>query len=104
MGKARAIVLKTRTFTKHGDARDFFSAMLKRYSLGERVSDADAIELTALMARHDEEAEKVGIGIDYFSVNPAPEYPDQRCFWITRTDGSRIDVSYQHCLEKKAYD
>ncbi len=78
--------------------------MLHRYSLGEQVSSADSIDLIALMTRHDEEVEKVGSGIAYFSVNPAPEYPDQRCFWITRTDGSHIDVSYQHCLEKKTYD
>lgn len=72
--------------------------------MGQRVSDTDASDLAALIVRHDDHAEKVGSGIAHFSVNAAPDYPGQRCFWITRTDGTRIDVSYQHCLEKKHYD
>lgn len=104
MGKARAILIGTRSFAKAGDARTYFSEMLGRYTLGERISDADAADLTALMARHDERVEKAGSGIAYFSVNQAPDYPTQRCFWITRTDGTHIDISYQHCLEKKPYD
>lgn len=104
MGKTRSINLGTRSFSKAGDARSFFSSMLQRYGIGERVSEIDAADLASLMNRHDEKADKIGCGVAYFSVNPAPEYPDQRCFWITRTDGSQIDISYQHCLEKKPYD
>lgn len=104
MGKARSITIDTMVFDKAGDAQAFFSAMLGRYGLHERVADSDAVHLTALLKRHDEADEKVGSGVDFFSVAPAPDYPDQRCFWITRTDGSRIDISYKHCLEKKPGD
>ena len=104
MGKARSIVIDTKTFAKAGDARIFFSEMLQGYSMGDRVSDEDASHLAALLRRHDEEADKIGTGIAHISVGPAPDYINQRCFWLTRTDGSRIDFSYQHCLEKKPYD
>lgn len=104
MGKARSIAIDTKAFSKVGDARIFFSEMLQRYSMGDRVNDEDAAHLTALLSRHDEEADKVGKGIAHISVGPAPDYANQRCFWITRIDGSRIDFSYQHCLEKKSYD
>ncbi|QHL91628.1 DUF3223 domain-containing protein [Sphingomonas changnyeongensis] len=104
MGKARQISIRTRTFAKAGDATAHFSGMLNRYPLDNRVSDTDALDLMALLDRHDERVEKVGCGIAYFSVNAAPDYPGQRCFWITRTDGTHIDWSYQHCLEKKSYD
>lgn len=104
MGKARSIQIDTRFFEKAGDATAFFSSMLQGYPQGARVSDADAEDLYALIKRHDEMPEKVGCGIDYFAVDAAPDYPDQRCFWIVRTDGSRIDVSYKHCLERKHYD
>lgn len=104
MGKARPIAISTRTFAKAGDATAHFSGILNGYSIGERVSDADALDLAALLERHDERTEKVGCGISHFSVNAAPDYPGQRCFWITRTDGTHIDWSYQHCLEKKPYD
>lgn len=104
---ARKIVLKTRTFEKAGDAKSFFSKMLKSYSVGERVSDIDATDLTALLDRHDEKSEKIGVGIGYFEVNlPPAEYPPytKQCFWIVRTDGSKIDISIGHCLERKPYD
>ncbi|WP_010183323.1 DCL family protein [Sphingomonas sp. PAMC 26605] len=105
MGKARSIALDTQTFAKAGDATLFFSGLLQRYKLGDRVSDEDEMHLHALLKRHDEADKKRGTGVAYFSVDSAPEpYSGQRCFWITREDGSRIDISYQHCLEKKPYD
>ncbi len=104
---ARKIVLDTRTFEKSGDATLFFSNMLKGYTVGERVSEIDAEDLTALLERHDEKSEKIGNGIAYFEVNlPPPEYPPytQKCFWIVRVDGSKIDFSIGHCLKRKPYD
>ena len=104
MGRARAISIATRTFSKTGDAKLFFGEMLNRYSLGEKVSQEDAADLIALMDRHNEKREKIGSGVSYFSVDRAPDYPDQRCFWITRSDGSQIDISFHHCLEAKPLD
>lgn len=104
MGKARSITIDTQTFSKAGDAQAFFSRMLQSYPVGDRVSDEDALHLNALLRRHDEEVDKIGSGVSHFSVGPAPDYPDQRCFWITRTDGTKVDFSYKHCLEKKPFD
>lgn len=104
MGKARSITIDTISFDKAGEARTFFSSMLQRYSPGDRVSDDDTAHLKALLRRHDEEADKIGVGVSHMTVGPAPDYFNQQCFWINRVDGSRIDFSYQHCLEKKPYD
>ena len=104
MGKARQIRLDTRLFFKAGDASAFFSGMLNRYSIGQRVSAADQADLEALLKRHDERVEKIGIGINYIEVSNAPDEFGGRCFWIVRTDGSRIDFSFKHCLAPKAYD
>lgn len=104
MGKARRIILDTRVFEKAGDATIFFRKMLNRYSLGERVSDKDAQDLTALLNKHEEKDEKIGSGLDYFEVNlpPADAPPfSVRCFWLIRKDGSRIDISYVNCLKAK---
>lgn len=103
----RKIILQTRTFEKAGDAKSFFSNMLNKYQIGQRVSDEDAVELTALLERHDEKHEKIGTGVAYYEVNnPPQEYPryTEKCFWIVRTDGSKIDFSIKHCLDKKPYD
>jgi len=107
MGRSRAIAIKTRTFEKAGDATAFFRAMLGRYRIGERVSDEDALDLLALLDRHDERDEKIGSGIAGFEVSyPPSDTPQfsQRCFWIVRSDGTKIDFSFVHCLAPKAYD
>jgi len=108
MGKARKIPLKTRTFDKAGDATAFFKDMLNRYQIGDRVSAADSADLVALLERHDERDEKVGKGIAGFEVSVPPDDGtpqfSERCFWIVRTDDTRIDFSYIHCLAPKPYD
>ena len=107
MAKARKITLSTRIFEKAGDATDFFKEMLHRYEIGERVSEADAAELKALLERHDDKDEKVGAGIEGFEVNTPPEDAppfSTRCFWLVRTDGTMVDFSYKHCLERKPND
>jgi Protein of unknown function (DUF3223) len=107
MGKARRISVGTRSFDKAGDATAFFKEMLNRYRIGDRVSDEDAVDLSALLERHDDRDEKVGTGIAGFEVNnppaDAPPY-STRCFWVMRTDGTKLDISYKHCLEPKPYD
>lgn len=107
MGKARIIVLKTRTFDKAGDATAFFKEMLNRYPIGARVSAQDADDLEALLERHNERDEKIGVGIAGFEIGVPPDDVPQfssRCFWLVRTDGTKIDISYKHCLEPKPYD
>jgi len=107
MGKARRITLATRSFDRAGDATAFFKAMLNRYHIGDRVSNEDAVDLSALLERHDELEDKVGVGVAGFEVNLPPKDVPQfskRCFWIIRVDGSKVDFSVAHCLESKPYD
>lgn len=107
MGKARKISLRTRKFEKAGDATAFFAAMLNRYEIGDRVSLEDAADLAALLERHSEYDEKVGNGIAAFEVNVPPDDVPQfseRCFWVLRADGSKIDFSIGHCLKAQPYD
>ncbi len=103
MGKARKITLDTRAFEKAGDATVFFRDMLHRYQIGQHISDADSEDLMALLKRHDEREEKEGVGMSHFEVGDPPEHSG-RCFWIIRTDGSRVAFSFVHCLENKPGD
>lgn len=107
MGKTRKISLTTRTFDKAGDATAFFKEILNRYSIGDRVSTQDALELSALLERHSERDEKVGTGIAGFEVNVPPDDVPQfskRCFWVVRCDGTKIDFSIGNCLQARPYD
>ncbi len=103
MGRAREIQIETRTFKKAGDGTAFFREMLNRYSPGDRVDASDSVDLAALLKRHDEYADKVGEGVDHYKVDNAPDH-NTKCFWIVRADGSEVDFSYGHCLEKKDGD
>lgn len=107
MGKARRITLTTRSFQKAGDATAFFTAMLNRYNIGDRVSAEDATDLRALLGRHDQFEEKAGAGIAGFEVNTPPEDVPQfsrRCFWVIRSDDTRVDFSIGHCLRPRPCD
>jgi hypothetical protein len=96
MPRGRPVVLETRSFSNQKEATAFFRAMLSRYRPKQRVSDEDAADLAALLTRHFEYAEKVGVGIDHFEVMSA-EFGTQ-CFRLVRTDGTGEDFSYPHCI------
>lgn len=102
MGKARQIIIDTRTFSKATDAMGYFSDMLNRYSKDQTVNPDDHADLAALLKRHDEYLEKLGPGINRFEVSNAPDGYPGKCFWIVRLDGSRCDFSFKHCLERKS--
>jgi hypothetical protein len=89
----------TRHFPKKGDAMSFFREMLNRYKPGDRVNDADAADLAALLKHHTDYRAKVGAGIAHFGVM-ANLYNTQS-FAIVRVDGTRDDFSYKHCITPK---
>ena len=82
-------------FDRKRDATDFFRIMLYKYDLGDKVSNDDAEILTELVAMHPEAAEKIGCGIQSFSIRTA-DY-NTRCFWVNRTDGSAERFSFKAC-------
>lgn len=96
MGRAKPVVLSTRTFAKQGDAMTYFSDMLHRYAPGDRVSPEDSAHLEQLLQRHPKAASKIGVGIDHFEVQEA-EY-DTQCFRVVRTDGTWESFSYKPCV------
>jgi hypothetical protein len=104
MVMVRKITLETVAFEKAGDATEFFRKILNNYSIGDTIDDSNARHLEALLVRHDERDEKIGVGIHHFEVDSAPDEFGGKCFWIVRSDGSRIDFSYPHCLKRKPYD
>lgn len=96
---AKSFATDTRTFSKKAEATSFFRAMLNRYTPGDRVNDADATDLAALLKHHTEYAQKVGAGIDHFCV--MENLHGTQSFEIVRTDGTRDDFSYIHCITPK---
>lgn len=101
MGRAKPVVLDTRTFATQEEARGFFSEMLQRYIPGEEVCGDDARLLSSLFERHPDYLEKRGAGVKRYEVMPA-EYGTQ-CFCVVRLDGTREGFSYHACIAKKTY-
>jgi hypothetical protein len=96
---AKLFIIETRTFPRKQDAREFFRSMLHKYKAGDRIDTEDARDLSALLKHHTEYEEKLGVGIDHFSVM-WNRYGTQS-FQIIRLDGSRDDFSYDHCITPK---
>ena len=94
MARGNPVILAARSFPSQGAATAFFKEMLSRYRAGDRISDVDALDLAALLERHDEFAQKVGCGTDHFSVMMTEH--DTPCFRIERKDGTGTDFSYLH--------
>ena len=82
----KPVTIATRAFDSQGDAKAFFKEMLNRYKPDECVGEEDALHLAALLERHSEYQEKVGIGLDCFEVMMS-EHGTQ-CFRIVRRDPS----------------
>ena len=99
MPRGKPVVLETRSFDNQKEATAFFKAMLNRYRPKQRVSGDDEADLAALLKRHTEYEEKVGLGIAHFEVMSA-EFGTQ-CFRLVRVDGTGEDFSYPHCIASR---
>lgn len=99
MARGHPVDIATRSFPSKDAAKKFFSEMLHRYRAGDRVNDADGLELLALLERHLEYSAKVGCGVDHFEVMDTEE--GTPCFRVVRTDGSGDDFSFNHCIGQR---
>lgn len=93
---AKPITLGPEHFEKRGDAVAYLKAMLNKYDLGDRVNAEDAVILRAALEHHPHATEKIGCGINDFSVRSA-DY-GSKCFWVNRTDGTTEKFSITGCI------
>jgi hypothetical protein len=107
MGKSIPVYLPNgRSWPKKGDAAKHFRDMLNRYAVGSRVNGpSDHSDLAALIAVYDSvvpkgQPTKGGSGIDYFEKDLDRDHPgNTTCFFVVRTDGTRIDFSLGRALD-----
>ncbi len=88
------------SFPTKSTAADHFRKMLYRHEIASQIPDPDATELNWLLERHPEFRDKLGGGIEHFSVRNA--LYGTRCFEIVRKDGSTTDFSFHSCVGGKA--
>jgi transposase-like protein len=89
MARGKPVELATQSFANQAEATAFFKTMLNTDKPKDRVSDDDAPHLAALLERHTEYDQKVGCGVDHFTVMMT-EHGTQ-CFRVIRKDGTGTD-------------
>ena len=97
--RATGYHLGMQVFRSKQAVMDAIKTMLADYPVGSIVRPEDEALMLDLLQHHPHAQEKIGVGIKRLRIQEPPGYPGQRCFWIERTDGSRIDFSYRQCLQ-----
>jgi len=90
------IKIGERIFNSKKQAISFFSEMLKKYNISEKVDSQDEVFLLSLLRNHPNFLLKKGNGINYIYV--APDGYGKKCFFIMRIDGTYIDFSFYACI------
>lgn len=84
-------------FATQSAATKHFREILNSRELGEDVEGEDARDLCAVLVRHPDFVQKVGVGVRRFYVDKSPDHPT-RCFWLERGDGSVTDFSCKNAI------
>ena len=73
---------------------------------GSKLEGYDEEFLKVLLSNHEKHDDKMK-DFEHFSVDTHPDYPNTRCFFVVRKDGSKEDFSMSRCvqnMENKAKD
>lgn len=92
----KPITIGDKIFKTQKAANEFIKGLLNGQPLKTPIPEPDHSFLCALMALHPRSAEKTGAGIRHFTVEPAMH--GTRCFYVTRTHGTKVDFSTFKCV------
>lgn len=84
------------SFGSQNAANQYIKDLLHGQPLSTPIAGPNHSFLCALLSRHPRAAEKTGMGIRHFTVEPAAY--GTRCFHLTRVDGTKIDFSTFKCV------
>lgn len=93
---AKKITIGEESFTTQKAATIFVRDLLNCQPLKTAIPEPQHSFLCALISRHPNAAEKIGVGIQHFTVEFAMH--GTRCFYLTRVDGSRTEFSFYKCV------
>lgn len=94
----KPIEIGDNTFKSKTDAKTFYSDILNRYDIGEKLSGEDFDDVAALLLQHPNCTIKIGCGIKQIKVDKT-RYAANKCFHIIRTDDSVEDFSIAKCID-----
>lgn len=92
------LILGGHVWNTKKSAQDFCRTVLHAYPLGATVTDSQNHRfLLDVLERHGNAEGKIGCGVASFQIEP--DKFGHRCFWLTRTDGTRTYFSYLWCFK-----
>lgn len=65
---------------------------------GAKLEGYDEQFLKTLLSHHEKHDDKMK-DFEHFSVDNHPDYPNTRCFFVVRKDGSKEDFSMSRCVQ-----
>ena len=97
-GAAKAMGFKTKTALA-----EEVRGLVARQRVNRPVTGADLRFLLALFRHHYQWADKCGPGVAAVEVrwNHEPGHAPTKGLWLTRADGSEVDISWRVCLDGK---
>ena len=96
MFRGGELTIGHKTFETRKAADRFVEGLLYSQPLKVAIPEPHHSFLTALLSMHPHAEEKIGKGIDHFTV----EYSVRggRCFCLTRIDGTKTDFTFYQCM------
>ena len=98
MAGRQVVDLGHRVFQTKAAAQKYFREAISQRQVGEKITEQDPLyrDIAALLQRHPERDQKVGVGLQSFAVHL--DAAGNRMLCLERLDGSTTDFSYVSCV------
>ena len=95
----KPLKVHTQTFNSLKEAKQYVRALVLRTHINTPLVSEDLDFMLELFKLHPEYEQKKGVGIRAVSIIHPSLYPNSKCFYITRVDGSGTDISWLMCFK-----
>lgn len=92
-------VINNTVLTSKAAAKRFLRDIRDSYDDNVPIRGDDRASLLVALSWHPEAEEKIGVGVDFFTVKTVYGKMKNRCFFVHRTDGSSTDFSFPACID-----
>ena len=95
----KPLTVHTQTFNSLKEAKEYVRTLVARTHINTPLVSDDLDFMLELFKLHPEYEQKKGVGIRAVSIIHPSLYPNNKCFYITREDGSGTDISWLMCIK-----
>ncbi|MFK5892069.1 MAG: DCL family protein [Pseudomonadota bacterium] len=94
---SKPIIFGNYQFKTKKSATEEIRHRINKYETGDKLNAVDELFFESLFMLHTEYSKKIGVGIDHIEVER--DFHNNRCLFIHRVDGTKIDCSWVHCVK-----